>query len=115
MISLTKPYKEYQSGQVFTENTGRAIVIHTMESSQEDSQWDDSKLRDLQSGDLQEELQEDVQIEHSQLKACSCNIAVYTSRREYAADSGSGKSLYCSIHDRKSDSTRSFSQICKAS
>lgn len=45
-------------------------MIHTMESSQEDSQWDDSKLRDLQSGDLQEELQEDVQIEHSQLKAC---------------------------------------------
>ena len=70
VISLTKPYREYRSGQVFTENTGRAIVIHTMESSQEDSQWDDSKLRDLQSGDLQEELQEDVQIEHSQLKAC---------------------------------------------
>ena len=70
VISLTKPYKEYQSGQVFTENTGRAIVIHTMDSLQEDSQWDDSNLRDLQSGDLQEELQEDVQIEHSQLKAC---------------------------------------------
>ena len=31
VISLTKPYKEYQSGQVFTENTGRAIVIHTMD------------------------------------------------------------------------------------
>lgn len=70
VISLTKPYKEYQSGQVFTENTGRAIVIHTMDSLQEDSQWDDSNLRDLQSGDLQKELQEDVQIEHSQLKAC---------------------------------------------
>ena len=69
MISLTKPYKEYQSGQVFTENTGRAIVIHTMDSSQEDSQWD-SNLRDLRSGELQEELQEDVQIEHSQLEAC---------------------------------------------
>ena len=69
VISLTKPYKEYQSGQVFTENTGRAIVIHTMDSSQEDSQWD-SNLRDLRSGELQEELQEDVQIEHSQLEAC---------------------------------------------
>ena len=66
MISLTKPYKEYQSGQVFTENTGRAIVIHTMDSLQEDLQWDDSNLRDLRSG----ELQEDVQIEHSQLEAC---------------------------------------------
>lgn len=66
VISLTKPYKEYQSGQVFTENTGRAIVIHTMDSLQEDLQWDDSNLRDLRSG----ELQEDVQIEHSQLEAC---------------------------------------------
>ena len=71
VISLTKPYKEYQSGQVFTENTGRAIVIHTMESSQEDSQWDDSNLRDLRSGDLQE----DVQIEHSRLKACGVENA----------------------------------------
>ena len=75
VISLTKPYREYRSGQVCTENTGRAIVIHTMESSQEDSQWDDSKLRDLQSGDLQEELQEDVQIEHSRLKACGVENA----------------------------------------
>ena len=71
VISLTKPYKEYQSGQVFTENTGRAIVIHIMESSQEDSQWDDSNLRDLRSGDLQE----DVQIEHSRLKACGVENA----------------------------------------
>ena len=45
-------------------------MIHTMDSLQEDLQWDDSNLRDLQSGDLQEELQEDVQIEHSQLEAC---------------------------------------------
>lgn len=71
VISLTKPYKEYQSGQVFTENTGRAIVIHTMDSSQGDLQWDDSKLVDLRSGDLQSgELQEDVQLEHAQLEAC---------------------------------------------
>ncbi len=66
VISLTKPYKEYQSGQVFTENTGRAIVIHAMDSSQEDLQWDDSKLGDLQSGNLQE----DLQLEYSQLEAC---------------------------------------------
>ena len=59
-------YKEYQSGQVFTENTGRAIVIHAMDSSQEDLQWDDSKLGDLQSGNLQE----DLQLEYSQLEAC---------------------------------------------
>ena len=71
VISLTKPYKEYQSGQVFTENTGRAIVIHTMDSSQGDLQWDDSKLVDLRSVDLQSgELQEDVQLEHAQLEAC---------------------------------------------
>ena len=43
-------------------------MIHTMESSQEDSQWDDSNLR---SGDLQE----DVQIEHSRLKACGVENA----------------------------------------
>ena len=44
----------------------------------------------------------------------SCNIAVYTSGREYEADSGRGKFLFCSIHDWKRDSTGSFSQICKA-
>lgn len=37
-----------------------------MDSSQEDLQWDDSKLGDLQSGNLQE----DLQLEYSQLEAC---------------------------------------------
>lgn len=41
-------------------------MIHTMDSSQGDLQWDDSKSVDLQSG----ELQEDVQLEHAQLEAC---------------------------------------------
>ena len=46
-------------------------MIHTMDSSQGDLQWDDSKLVDLRSVDLQSgELQEDVQLEHAQLEAC---------------------------------------------
>ena len=41
VISLKEPYNEYQAGQIFEENTGRAIVVKTTKTSKENSRLEE--------------------------------------------------------------------------